>query len=259
MSYRVRSGLDARKVIAILSVMAIAAVVAVIGIALYNHRPKRVAGDSQAAEALPAEIAQSEAVLTNLDTQELEFEGEIPVKTVRWSSVIKDYPDAVAWITVPDTEISFPVLKSDHSSTDELPVLDSGNDPDFYDPNSVIHGSCAEGGALELLLNYGDSQFFADHPYIYVTVGGKLYEYAVYAAYEADSEDLLTTYNCYDYQAFETYIDQVFAYRSMNANFEPNLKQRVMESWRILSLQAENGSGTDYYVQATLTGAQSSR
>lgn len=218
--------------------------------------------------ATTAETASTETAETDSSTMTLDLaEGENALadegkyysessvdtgKTIDWDTVLAETPDAIAWLYIPDTEIDCVVTSS---ATDTGAYLDAGNNTTFTDPQTVIHGSTAEGSALASIADYGDSEFFSSHPeiYLYLT-DGQVLTFQVFASYENEHEDLLTTYDCYDYDTFQDYVNNIFEMRSMTANVESSLQETVIGTWEILTIQASEDDTTDFIVNATLIG-----
>ena len=86
-------------------------------------------------------------------------------------------PEIVAWITIPDTDVNYPVVQGDdnlyyltHLPTGEYNAsgsifLDYRAAPDFSDPYSVLYGHNMKNGSMfTSLTNYEDQDFYDDHP-----------------------------------------------------------------------------------------------
>ena len=208
--------------------------------------------ESVGTSALPAHLENGESVVA--DGGKYFTDGVIKTgKTIDWDAVKKETPDAIAWLYVPDTDIDCAISKTE---SDTGAWMDSGNNDTFTDPQTIFHGSTKEGTALSGIMQYGDSQFFSDHPDLYVyTEDGQLMTFHVFASYEEQDQDLLLTYNCYDYDTFQDYINSIYDMRSMTVNLDTSVKDSVISNWQILTIQAsEDGeSGQDFLVQATLT------
>jgi sortase B len=207
---------------------------------------------STEATALPSHLESGESVVA--DGGNYYTDGTIDTgKTIDWAAVKSQTPDAVAWLYVPDTDIDCAISSAE---SDTGAWLDPGNNASFTDPQTIFHGSTKEGAALSGIMDYGDSQFFSDHPDLYVyTEDGQVMTFRVFASYEEQDQDLLVTYNCYDYDTFQSYVDGIFTMRSMTANIDASMQTDVLNNWQILTIQAkEDGeSGQDFLLQATLT------
>ena len=113
--------------------------------------------------------------------------------------------DMVAWITLDDTSVDYPVMQgrtnSDYLNTDPFGnyslsgsiFLDSRNKGDFTDPYSVIYGHHMEYkmmfGALD---DYLDESFLKSHTHGTLLVGKEgntSYDLEIFYAMEADAKD----------------------------------------------------------------------
>lgn len=199
--------------------------------------------------ALPSTMEDGEVVLGQADAQS-HFEGTLPDGTVSWSDGI------AAWIKIPGAGVDTAV---EAAQTDGSVYLNPENSSAFNDPNTVIHGPAdTEDAALHGILAYGDQDFFQKNPYVYVYLpDGSVFEYKVFAAYAAAPEDILKQHDCYDFDAFSSYVQEILSQRSMSAVTDPSMQDQVLGTWCMLTLEATTSYGEDYLVQATATGAGS--
>ena len=84
-----------------------------------------------------------------------------------------------------------------------------------------------------------------------------MFEYKVFAAYAAAPEDILKQHDCYDFDAFSSYVQEILSQRSMSAVTDPSMQDQILGTWCMLTLEATTSYGEDYLVQATATGAGS--
>ena len=108
--------------------------------------------------------------------------------------------DVVAWLTVEDTNIDYPVMQGidnneylnkdpfgEYSLAGSI-FLDSRNAADFSDPYSLIYGHHMEYGrmfgALDLFL---DKKYFDEHRTATLTVEDEVYDIEFFACLEADA------------------------------------------------------------------------
>jgi sortase B len=101
---------------------------------------------------------------------------------------LKVNPQTVAWLTIPDTEIDFPIVQCEdneyylsHGFDGEetyfgVPFLDYRNTSDFSDFNSIIYGhNISNKYVFAPLLQFKNSEYFAEHPYALLTLAHKKY------------------------------------------------------------------------------------
>ncbi len=198
-------------------------------------------------------------------------QGTVPDLKPDWDTILIENPDTVAYLVIPEAGITVPVMQKagdqtyydTHNSKGNIQEggalhLDIGNNADYTDPNTIIYGSNDNGGPLEYLGIYGNPEYFEANPFIYLYIPGYVLEFRVFAAMSGGDTDILTNTNCYDYDVFSRYIEQIYASRSMDLQKTDYLKEAVINGWRMLTLSA--GSSTDstnrYFVYSTYSGSQ---
>ena len=107
--------------------------------------------------------------------------------------------DVIGWFYIPDTEISYPLLKSKDNNeylklTWDLQYSRAGSifmeqrsSTDFSDFHTLIYGhNLQDGKMFSPLMNYREQEYFDGHPVIYIATCDKILRYEVFAAYIAD-------------------------------------------------------------------------
>ncbi len=202
---------------------------------------------------LPEELEEGEEVLQRGEGAEISFQGMAPDVTPEW----KDGELYLLAVSAQDSSAALvcPIYESQEAAeADQGAWLDEGNSTDLTDPNTVIHGSLGEGSAFAGLQDYGDSEFFSSHPYLYLFSRDSISEYQIFAAYPKAHEDILVSVNGFDRDEYNQYINDIYGQRNMQAVLDPDLEQQALNTWSILTLQAEGSDGNDYLVQAVPTG-----
>lgn len=203
---------------------------------------------------LPEELEEGEEVLQRGEGAEISFQGMAPDVTPEW----KDGELYLLAVSAQDSsaaELVCPVYESQEAAeADQGAWLDEGNSTDLTDPNTVIHGSLGEGSTFAGLQDYGDSEFFSSHPYLYLFSRDSISEYQIFAAYPKAHEDILVSVNGFDRDEYNQYINDIYEQRNMQAVLDPDLEQQALNTWSILTLQAEGSDGNDCLVQAVPTG-----
>ncbi len=108
-------------------------------------------------------------------------------------------PDIIAWILIPDSEISYPVLQCEDNTyylnrtwkrtenTSGSVFADYRCSPSFDDFNTVLYGHrMANGGMFAPLAMYADEDYYLSHPYIYLITQDGIKKYEVFSAYKAN-------------------------------------------------------------------------
>ena len=142
-------------------------------------------------------------------------------------------PDIYAWVTIPDTDISYAVLQRAgeeeyYSKHSENGAYYSGgsifsqdyNQKDFSDPMTVLYGHNLRNGRMFAQLNdFSDAEVFEAHRYIYVYLPDRMLVYEIFAAYPHSNEHLLLCHDFADADNFTAYFDGVQAQKSLQSNF----------------------------------------
>lgn len=124
-----------------------------------------------------------------------------------WDSLLQENSRIVAWVYVPDCEISFPVVQGDndqfyltHTTSGEYNergaiFLEASANPDFQNDNSIIYGHSVQGGGMFTdLSKYADQDFFNQHPRFYLLTPSVNYEVNVMTfAKTTDGSEYYTT------------------------------------------------------------------
>ncbi len=110
--------------------------------------------------------------------------------------------DVVGWITVPNTNIDYPVVQaSDNdyylrraitgtSLTAGTIFIDYRNQSNWSDQNTVVYGhNMASGAMFANLAKFKGSSFFKKNPYVYIQTENAIYVYKVFSVYETNKYD----------------------------------------------------------------------
>ena len=110
--------------------------------------------------------------------------------------------DVVAWLTIDDTEIDYPVMQGvdnseylnknpygEYSLSGSL-FLDARNSPDFTDPYSLIYGHHMERGRMFGALDeFLDENYLDEHRTGTLTTPDQMYDLEIFACLEADASE----------------------------------------------------------------------
>ena len=174
--------------------------------------------------------------------------------------------DIYAWITIPDTQIDYPVLQ--HSSDDTYYLnhnLDGSkgypgciysereNALDFSDFNTVLYGHNMKNGSMfHELHNYEDESFLPEHPYVYIYTPERVLRYQIFAAYRYDDRHLLYSFDYATEEGRNGYLSEIWGIRDISAVLDDQVE--VTAADHILTLSTCVGSQAEkrYLVQAVL-------
>lgn len=181
----------------------------------------------------------------------------------------KKNPDIYAWITIPDTNINYPILQSREDNRYYLTHAQDGrespsgalftedyNNKDFQDPITVIYGNNMQDGSMFGELDrYSDSSYMEAHPYIYIYTnnGETTLKYRIFAAYRSDDRHIMERFQSGRSEGNrKAYLDSIYNNRVMGVQIDTSVQ--VDTESRILTLSTHDDSGEEYryLVQACL-------
>ena len=190
---------------------------------------------------------------------------EVYESPVDFASLQKQNADICAWLYIPDTDISYPVLQHetddtfylDHDSLRNESVsgslfLDSYNTASFDDPVMVVYGHHMKSGAYfgELQSYYDTEESFTEHSLIELYLPEEEREYEVFAAVPYDSIHLLYTYDFSDVAQFYVFFDRVYELRAFQACTVKEKYPAYGEKILILSTCLEGDNNRRFLVMA---------
>lgn len=107
--------------------------------------------------------------------------------------------DVIGWICIPDTAISYPLLKSEDNNeylklTWDLEYSRAGSifmerrsSVDFSDFHTLIYGhNLQDGKMFSTLMKHREQEYFDSHPNVYIVTDDAILRYEAFSAYVAD-------------------------------------------------------------------------
>lgn len=193
---------------------------------------------------------------------------DIPVD---FEALQAENPDIYAWITIPGTNVDYPILQREgdngyylNHSVDGTETIagsiftEDYNTKTFEDPNTIIYGHNMKNGSMfRTLHNYHDREFFDKNRDITIYMPDKILHYTIFAAYLYDSRHLMLSFDFNDPDVFRGYLDSVRNIRDMNAFVDTDIP--VTENDKIITLSTCYKGQADrrYLVQAVLVSIES--
>lgn len=142
-------------------------------------------------------------------------------------------PDVYAWITVPGTNVNYPIVQSpdndsfylDHDSDknyDRAGAIFTEhvyNDTDFRDKVTVLYGHDMANGSMfgELQSLYWDREFLLENDEIIIYLPDRELHFEIFAALPYSRMHLLYYYHTEKEKAFDQLIDDVYSTRKLSA------------------------------------------
>lgn len=177
-----------------------------------------------------SDSSESDSSVTAEHPEDTARPGTIPLENPKLIALRELYPDVISWITVPGTQISYPIVQSkdnDYYLRRDLKgnylvsgtiFMDYRNNPDFSDFKTVVYGHYMKNGTMFGDINlYNDSEFLSQNTELYISLSDVTYRYAVYAYMVIGSDDTMI----YTYLPNETEKDRrdLLTYIRENARF----------------------------------------
>ena len=184
--------------------------------------------------------------------QEAETQPEVPyVSPIDFAYWQGECGDIYAWLAIPGTDISYPVvqhptddeyyLKRDiygRSSADGALFTQAGyNDDGFGDAVTVIYGHRMNSGAMfgQLQPLYlGDADFSHINEFV-VYLPDREEHYRIFAAVPHSNEHILYQYDFSDPERYQAFLDSVYDLTDSAANYDEDAAAQVGDKLVILS------------------------
>ncbi len=230
---------------------------------------EQLAENTEVTEEIQEEKADTAEEEKEPDLLEALREAGIPIpeKEIDFADLQENTnADIYAWIYIPDSMIDYPVLQhpadNNYYLTHNLDgsegypgciYSENYNTKDFTDPNTVLYGHNMKKGTMFAGLHkFEDSQYFEEHPYVYIYTPEKLLVYEIFAAYEFTDEHLLYNYDFTNEVIFQDYLDDILNTRSMNCNLREDVEVTAADKILTLSTCISTKPDNRYLVQGVL-------
>jgi sortase B len=195
------------------------------------------------------------------ESEALEQVSEASRFSVDYEELKKINQDIYAWISIPNTEINYPVLQ--HAEEDHYYLnhnidkqrgypgciySEKSNKKDFSDPVTILYGhSMKDGTMFGALYDYENSDFLNKNRYIYIYGLEQTLTYEIIMASEYDNRHILTSFNFTKEEEIVSFISSV---SNNNKTFTAELERGLNNQLLVLSTCAKNDSSKRYMVIA---------
>lgn len=218
------------------------------------------------------EPSETEPVATAQETEQTEEEPSVSLdeemnKIIDFDNLKQNTnADIYAWISIPDTNIDYPVLQH---PTNDLYYLNYNldgtkgypgciyserkNDQEFLDFNTVLYGHNMKNGTMfNNLHNFEDATYMEEHPYVYVYLPDKTMKYEIFAAYQYDDRHLLYSFDYKSENVRNGYLEDILNMKSMSAVINKDITVSADSKIITMSTCVGNQSAKRFLVQAVL-------
>lgn len=191
----------------------------------------------------------------------------VPVKEIDFAALqAEQNEDIYAWITIPDTNIDYPILQHPEDPNHYLNYNIDGskgypgciytelyNSKEWDDPNTVLYGHNMKNGTMFANLHYyEDPEFFEEHPYVYIYSEDAVRVYQIFASYEFSNAHLLICFDTKDPEIFGQYLEGVMQHTGLTDNYNTELVVTAEDQIITLETCIANKPEKRYLVQAVL-------
>lgn len=197
-------------------------------------------------ETAETQEAESE-VLETVEAETQESSQETGV--VDWEGLWEINPDVYAWISIPGTNIDYPVLQHATDNSYYLNYNIDGsygfpgciytenlNSKDFTDNNTIIYGHDLKAGTMFTQLhNFREREFFDEYDRVYIYTPERVYEYQVFAAYVYDDRHLMYSFDFANEDVYAAYLENVLSRRDLTSNIREGVE--VTREDKIITLE----------------------
>ncbi|MBR3290057.1 MAG: class B sortase [Clostridia bacterium] len=142
---------------------------------------------------------------------------------IDFAELKKQNDDIVAWISVPNTNVDYPVAQSAEDEEEDFYLhhnLDKDyefagtvyiqklNNKDFTDPHTVLYGHAMLNGTMFKTLHYfKEKEFFDENSEFTVYLPEHILTYKIFAAYQYDDRHLLYAFDTKNKDEFAKYLE----------------------------------------------------
>lgn len=191
--------------------------------------------------------------------QQFSVQIEDGAPTINWPTLQAQYPDIVAWLTCPDTDLNYPVVQGQdnsyyltHLATGEnnkhgAIFVDYRNNTLLADENTILYGhNMNDGTMFHGLLNWGNADYAAAHTTLYLQTPHKTYALRVFNAcvVTADSTEYQLGFESTDKAAW---LNQCARHSYFTADYVPSTELPVV------TFSTCSGKGHWFVVQVSAT------
>ncbi|MFI3213054.1 MAG: class B sortase, partial [Eubacteriales bacterium] len=205
----------------------------------------RLEAEQESAVAAMTQEEMEEAIASHVQEQDEEAQPHEPID---FEGLQELNEDVYAWISIPGTEIEYPIVQHETDDTYYLNYNIDGsygypgciyteklNAKDFSDPNTLIYGHNMKNGTMFAgLHSYFDKDFFDENQIIYIYMPDQTITYQIFAAYIYDDRHLLYSFDFTDEEVYGTYLEEIFSRRDMQTNL--NTEVEVTTESKIITL-----------------------
>lgn len=168
--------------------------------------------------------------------------------------------DILGWITIPDTELSYPILAGrdnqyylNHTWSGERNAagaifLEMNCANNFSDFNVIIYGHRMHNNMMFGTLRfYEDLNYWAEHPSVYLVSDTGVARYDIFAAYEAGVRDQTYRLDLAEEEEKQAFLDFCLSSSVLDTGVAPTTSDQILT---LSTCTRQGGAATRWVVQA---------
>lgn len=186
---------------------------------------------------------------------------EVLLSGVDLAALRETNPDAAAWIVIPDTVLSYPVVQGsdntyylNHTWTKERSAvgavfMECTCAPDFSGFHTILYGHRMNNESMfGVLKSYENEDFWREHPAVYVTTDDGVSTYDIFAAHEVGIREIVYRLDVEENGWQQEFINFCLERSVLNTGIVPASEDKILT----LSTCTGQGHATRWVVQAVL-------
>lgn len=184
-----------------------------------------------------------------------ETEPLVPMQRIDLASLQAINNEAVGWIEIPGTVISYPLVhtsdniyylthtfRREENKSGSI-FIETSNSADFHDLHTIVYGHNMKNGSMFAgLKNYKKSSYYEAHPYIYIDLADGSHCYQIFSCHEAPVTDTTFTIG---YAADDTYASFLNTIKGSSL-YDTGVEVGVNDS--VITLSTCTNDGKDRFV-----------
>lgn len=230
--------LDKRRVLSFFLLFFSAAVLVAAVIIIVAHNNKIQSVEAEYAQLMASyaprqtsQVQTSSAPVVVHEETIFEQTRKEPDRNIDFNGLTAPNGDIFAWISIPGTEIDYPVAHCDNNqyylshnalreeSKKGAIFSDMQNPRGFTDPVTVLYGHRMKDGSMFAGLHqFEDEVFFKQYNKIKIYTPEGQWEYEIFAAYQTDNANILYGKDFNDKEVYQQYLDSIKNIHDLNAH-----------------------------------------
>lgn len=163
------------------------------------------------------------------------------LESINLEALREENPDVVGWISIPQTNIHYPVTQGEDNSYylehtwDQQRSFGGGiflecqNSRDLSDFNTILYGHNMRNGSMFAdLHDFSDPQFAEEHPYVYLVTEEGIWRYEIFASFNAPVDSKIYGLSFRQRQTREEFLQYALENTQIQTGITPAVSDRIL-------------------------------